>query len=64
MSRKGNCAVCLAIILRQGLPSVGNRHETRIQCEYCNVYLCVTAESRAVASGPAGPVLAGPLFCN
>ena len=42
--KKGNCVVCLALIRKQDLPSVGNRHESRIQCEYCNVYLCVAAE--------------------
>ena len=42
VGRKGNCAVCLAVN-RRGLPSVGNRHESRIQCEYCNIYLCVAS---------------------
>ena len=41
--RKGNCAVCLAVNRRRGLPSVGNRHESCIQCEYCNIYLCVAS---------------------
>ena len=43
VGRKGNCAVCLAVNRRRGLPSVGNRHESRIQCEYCNIYLCVSS---------------------
>ena len=42
VGRKGNCAVCLAVN-RRGLPSVGNCHESRIQCEYCNIYLCVAS---------------------
>ena len=40
VGRKGNCAVCLAVNRKRGLPSVGNRHESRIQCEYCNICLC------------------------
>ena len=43
VGRKGNCTVCLAVNRRRGLPSVGNRHESRIQCEYCNIYLCVAS---------------------
>ena len=43
VGRKGNCAVCLAVNRRRGLPSVGNCHESRIQCEYCNIYLCVAS---------------------
>ena len=43
-SKKGNCYVCMASIRSQGLPTVGNRHESRIQCEHCRVYLCITAE--------------------
>ena len=44
VSKKGNCYVCMASIRSQGLPTVGNRHESRIQCEHCRVYLCITAE--------------------
>ena len=44
---KGNCAVCLAVNRRRGLPSVGNHHESRIQCEYCNIYLCVSSVLRS-----------------
>ena len=43
VGRKGNCAVCLAVNRRRGLPSVGNCHESRIQCEYCIIYLCVAS---------------------
>ena len=43
VGRKCNCAVCLAVNRRRGLPSVGNCHESRIQCEYCNIYLCVAS---------------------
>ena len=41
VERKGNCVVCQAIINRKNLPKIGNRHESRIQCEHCLVYLCV-----------------------
>ena len=41
-TRVGRKAVCLAVN-RRGLPSVGNCHESRIQCEYCNIYLCVAS---------------------
>ena len=44
VSRKGNCTVCLAMKRKQGLSSVGNCHESRIQCEHCRVYLCVSTE--------------------
>ncbi len=38
--RKGNCAVCSAII-KNKLTVVGNRHESRVPREYCKVHLCV-----------------------
>ncbi len=41
--RKGNCAVCSAIIRTNKLTVIGNHHETRVQCEYCKVYLCVSS---------------------
>ena len=43
MERKGNCVVCQAILNRQNLPTLGSRHETRVQCEHCGVYLCVAS---------------------
>ncbi len=43
VDRKGNCVVCLAIIQRRNLSIVGNRHESRIQCEHCKVCLCIAS---------------------
>ena len=43
VDKKGNCAVCLAVIRRRRLPIVGNRHELRIQCEHCKEYLCIAS---------------------
>ena len=40
---KGNCVVCQAILNRKNLPTLGNRHETRVQCEHCGVYLCIAS---------------------
>ncbi len=42
--RKGNCAVCSVIIRKNELTAVGNRHESRVQCEHCKVHLCVSSE--------------------
>jgi hypothetical protein len=38
---KGNCVVCLAKMNRQHLPTRHNRHESRVKCKECDVYLCV-----------------------
>ena len=40
VEKKGNCVVCQQIMKRKKLPSKNNRHESRIQCEQCLVYLC------------------------
>ena len=42
--KKGNRVVCLAVINKKKLSLVGNRHESRIQCEHCKVSLCVSSE--------------------
>ncbi len=39
--RKGNCAVSYQ--KKNKLTAVGNHHESRVQCEYCKVYLCVSS---------------------
>ena len=36
--------IVLEQVKKKDLPTVGNRHEARIQCEYCKVYLCVTLD--------------------
>ncbi len=41
---RGDCAVCSAIIRTNKLTVIGNRHEFRVQCEYCKVHLCVSSE--------------------
>ena len=33
----------IVLYVRQNLPTLGNRHETRVQCEHCGVYLCVAS---------------------
>ena len=33
-----NCVVCQGRILRNNLPSAGNRHESRVQCSMCKVH--------------------------
>ena len=33
VERKRNCVVCQAFLNRNNLPTLGNRHETRVQCE-------------------------------
>ena len=38
-----NYVVCQAILNRKNLPTLGNRHETRVQCEHCGVYLCIAS---------------------
>ncbi len=42
VEKKGNCVVCQGIMKMKKLPSKSFRHESRIQCEHCSVYLCVT----------------------
>ena len=44
LSSKGRCVVCLEIVRKKSLPTIGHRHVFRIQCEYCKVPLCVAAK--------------------
>ncbi len=48
--RKGNCSVCSAIMRKNKLTVVGNRHESHVQCEYCKVHLCVSSERNCFKS--------------
>ncbi len=43
-SSKGRCVVCLETIRKKSLPTIGHRHDSSIQCEYCKVPLCVATE--------------------
>ena len=31
----------MSIFVRMNLTTLGSRHETRVQCEHCGVYLCI-----------------------
>lgn len=42
VNKKDNCVVCREIIRVKNLPTIGNRHESKITCEACEVYLCIT----------------------
>ena len=41
VENKLDCVVCAAIIKKKQLSRSGNQHESRIQCSYCKVHLCV-----------------------
>ena len=41
VKRKSDCVGCAARIIKNKLPRAGNRHESRICCSHCKVYLCV-----------------------
>ena len=43
VERKGNCVVCQAIMKRKKLPTKANRHDCRMLCEHCSVYLCMAS---------------------
>ena len=34
VTHKRNCVLCQSLSLRKKLPSIGNRHEYRIRCNY------------------------------
>ena len=38
---KSDCVVCATRIVKKKLPRAGNRHESRIRCSHCKVYLSV-----------------------
>ncbi len=44
VSKKGDCYVCMVSSRNQGSSHVKIRHQSRIQCEHCKVYLCNAAE--------------------
>ena len=41
VQHKGNCVVWLATLKNHNLPTVGNRHESKVKREDCGVHLCV-----------------------
>ena len=48
-----NCEVCQGRILRNNLPSAGNRHESRVQCSMCKVVIAVIETAFRLFSGVA-----------
>ena len=44
VNKKSNCVVCRETIRVKNLPTIGNRHESKITCEACEVYLCIAKD--------------------